>query len=132
MTANTVDVLNLCVQFKENAEEIVQKNPDLHSKAVAAVTPHMEEVQEIMGDILETSMEAAFSDPEALLEDEDFQNQNFRLLEIFAQTAPQILDEEQVWNSIPDALQNNQEAAELLENKGATSMAKLCMNAPKK
>ena len=80
MTANTVDVLNLCVQFKENAEEIVQKTPELHSKAMEAVAPHMEELQEIMGDILETSMEAAFTDPEALLEDEDFQNQNFLIL----------------------------------------------------
>lgn len=126
-----VEVINLCASFKNTVEALVQANPDAyHEKAVLAMTPHMDEIQDLLSDITASAMGAMFSDASELEQDKDFQDKNIRVLELIAITAPEILEADKIWAAMPDGLRGNSEAAQLLRDRDAPQMADLCLMTP--
>ena len=126
-----VKVIDLCDEFKNNAEAMVQSSPELAQKAQEVMTPYMEDFLGLAMDLATMAMGiSSQEEADALKNDEDFQGVALKFVDLLAEASAQIFTAEQSEQALPEGLKGNNEAAELLRARDANNMANVCVAAP--
>ena len=124
MSYDAIKVLELCGEFKNNFEKKYANDAEKVEKAANAAEPYIEELQELLQGIANSAMLGMLSGPEALKHSKEYQDANFKAMDIMALIIADILTKEEIEAVLPKSLKDTA-AIDILENRGASNFAKL-------
>lgn len=131
---NAKTILSLCVEFQANAGQTIEQDADLVATAEAVSKQYEDEMADLVAQASAVQVLAFLYQGEGIDElfaSPEVQAIPFRATEIAAETIANTLTTEQLWDALPDSLKDNDDAAFLLRENGAPTMANILLNAPK-
>lgn len=130
---NVAEVLNLCKQFKQTTEALIQNKPELMPKAEAAYASRGEALQEKMEALEDMASDLPFFVDEEtanqwVADNEEFQKVSAEFMEEYAKAISEIMKPYEIMACMPEGLLGSKAAMEFFDGYGATAMSQACVN----